>query len=196
MRTFFNLMLIGCLLIISQATAQNLIVEYEFDGTLTDRLNGSALSAFGPSNDGNNRNNVQSGFLDDDEGTYWYWLSSLANGGGFRIDVNQNISENYSVGVRFSFKETNPGYRKIIDYQNTTSDNGFYFYDRKLTFYPVAGNGSTTIENNQLVDLVATRSADGTFKAYFASPSSQIRHSAFAKKRSSAAINWNGTAHA
>lgn len=37
-----------------------------------------------------------------------------------------------------------------------------------MQFYPYSSQtGDTLIDNNQLVDLVATREADGTFKAYF-----------------------------
>lgn len=147
-------------------SSPDIISEYEFEGTLNDRLNGSILTTFGPTNDIYNRNNVESGFSNDNNGNYWYWLSSAINGGGFWIDVNSDIRSNYTIGVRFSFNQTSPGYRKIIDYQNSESDNGFYFYDGKLNFYPV-GTGTTNISNNQLIDLVATRSSDGTFKAYF-----------------------------
>ena len=151
--------------------AQTLISEYEFAGTLTDRLNGSSLTAWGPApvSNGNPsflRNNVESAFLTDSNGDYWWWRSDQKEGGGFYIDVNSDIRTNYSIGLRFSFDSTGPGYRKIIDYQNCDSDNGFYFYGNKLIFYP-SGNGSTTINHNQLIDLVVTRSTDGVFKAYF-----------------------------
>lgn len=146
-------------------TTPSVVAEYEFEGTLTDRLAGSTLNTFGPTNDVYNRNNIESGFSDDNNGTYWYWLSSAINGGGFWIDVNSDIRSNYTIGVRFSFNQTTPGYRKIIDYQNSESDNGFYFYQGNLNFYP-SGTGTTVINNNQLVDLVATRTSDGTFKAY------------------------------
>ena len=159
-----------CSLISLQLNSQNLIVEYEFDGTLSDKLNNSTLTAFGPANDGYNRNNVESGFLEDEHGTYWYWLSNLARGGGFRIDINQDISASYTVALRFSFNSTGSslgsGYRKIIDYANSGSDNGFYYHGYRLNFYPV-GTGTSTISNNQLVDLIATRESDGRFKAYF-----------------------------
>lgn len=146
-------------------TSPSVVAEYEFEGTLTDRLAGSTLNTFGPTNDVYNRNNIESGFSDDIHGTYWYWLSNAINGGGFWIDVNSDIRSNYTIGVRFCFNQTGPSYRKIIDYQNSESDNGFYFNGGNLNFYP-SGTGTTVINNNQLVDLVATRSSDGIFKAY------------------------------
>ncbi|MCX6156611.1 MAG: InlB B-repeat-containing protein [Ignavibacteriae bacterium] len=158
-------------ILLKSAGAQTLVAEYEFAGTLTDRLNGSTLTAWGPTPVSNGdpsylRNNVESAFLTDANGDYWTWRSDQKEGGGFYIDVNSDIRTNYSIGLRFSFDSTGPGYRKIIDYQNCVSDNGFYFCGNKLVFYP-SGNGTTTISNNQLIDLVVTRSTDGVFKAYF-----------------------------
>ena len=152
-------------------TSPSLVAEYEFKGTLTDRLAGSTLTAWGPTpvSNGNPlflRNNVESAFLTDANGDYWTWRSDQAEGGGFYIDVNSDISTNYSIGLRFSFNETGPGYKKIIDYQNCVNDNGFYFLNNKLIFYP-SGSGTDTIYNNQLVDLVITRDSNMIFKAYF-----------------------------
>lgn len=144
--------------------SQNLVVEYEFNGTLTDRYNNSTLTPWGPV-PVNSRNNVESGFLSDQNGPYWYWRSNQSNGGGFNIDVNQNISTSYTIGLRFSFNLVS-GYKRIIDFSNGSSDNGFYFLNGKLNFFPY-GTGPTSISSNQLVDLVVTRSSDGTFKAYF-----------------------------
>ncbi|SFI31017.1 hypothetical protein SAMN05192551_11165, partial [Tindallia magadiensis] len=147
--------------------ATNLIVEYDFSGNLTDRLGNSTLTTFGRENDGNNRNNATSGFGRDANGTYWQWTSTESRGGGFWIDIDQDISEHYTVGVRFSFEETGPSWKKIIDYKNSASDNGFYFYDNgKLQFYPHSSLGQTRISNNQIVDVIASRSSNGEFSAY------------------------------
>ena len=149
-------------------SAQNLIVEYNFDGNMTDELGGSTLDKFGTENDGYNHNNATSGFGSDALGTYWYWTSTLARGGGLWINVNENISEDYSVGIRFSFSITESGYRKIVDYKNMTSDNGFYFYaGGKLNFYPYGTLGTSVTSNNQVVDIITTRNgATGQFLAY------------------------------
>lgn len=85
----------------TNAFAADLIVEYEFAGTLEDSFSNSSLTAFGPENDTKNCNNHTSGFLEDEEGTYWFWTSTLPRGGGFWIDVDQDISESYSIGGRF-----------------------------------------------------------------------------------------------
>lgn len=171
MKKFLQHGLISFLLFFAvQVFAQNLIVEYEFDGTLSDRLEGSSLTAFGPEVI-SLHNNIESGFLEDNQGTYWYWQSNQTRGGGFWIDVDQNISENYSVGVRFSYNDIGSSWDKIIDYNNRGSDNGFYFYNGHLQFYEggAVGTGSTTITQGQLVDLIITRGTGtpGPFKAYF-----------------------------
>jgi hypothetical protein len=154
--------------ITEQVYAQNLIAEYNFDGNLTDNLGGSTLDKFGPDNDGFDHNNATEQFGSDANGTYWQWTSTLARGGGLWIDADTDISESYSVGVRFSFEITDVSWRKIIDYKNLTSDNGFYFYSGgKLQFYPNNTLGLSTTSNNQVVDIITTRDAvTGTFKAY------------------------------
>jgi len=152
------------------ATGQNLVSEYEFDGTLTDRLNGSTLTAFGPTPDALH-NNIEQGFLQDANGAYWYWKSDQSRGGGFWIDVNQDISSSYTVGLRFSYNQIGSSWKKIIDYNNRGSDNGFYFYNGKLQYYEggAIGTGPTTIINEQMIDLIITRGtgSPGPFKAYF-----------------------------
>lgn len=143
-----------------------LFVNYDFDNQLTDQLGNSVLIPFSTENDGYSHNNATSGFGNDDDGSYWYWTSSLSRGGGFKIDIDQDISTSYTIGVRFSFTSTGSGYRKIIDYKNSASDTGFYFLGGRLNFYPY-GTGTTNVANNQVVDIIATRKADGLFTAYF-----------------------------
>jgi hypothetical protein len=152
---------------VNVTNAQNLISEYNFDGNLSDKLGGSTLNKFGSENDGYNHNNATFGFATDANGAYSYWTSTLARGGGYWVDVNTDISTNYSIGIRFSFENTVTSYRKIIDFKNMTSDNGFYFYGGgKLNFYPNQTLGNSTTLNNQIVDIIITRASDNTFKAY------------------------------
>ncbi len=147
------------------------IVEYDFNelydvgdeeifvdihGNSTCEKYNTATSAFGTN-----------GALEDDQ-TYWTWTADGEPGGGLTIDVNQDISTSYSIGVRFSYNEIIDDYLKIIDYSNKGSDNGFYFYDEGyVTFYPHDTLGSIQISNGQIVDIVATRNGeDNTFTAY------------------------------
>ncbi|ADH98390.1 S-layer domain protein [[Bacillus] selenitireducens MLS10] len=144
-----------------------LIVDYSFDGTLTDRLGNSELTAFGEENDGWNRNNAVSGFGADEEGSYWFWESTESRGGGFIIDIDRDVSETYTIGVRFSFNETGSGYKKIIDYRDSQSDNGFYFIgDGELTFYPYTVRGASNTAPGEVVDVLASRYADDNFIAH------------------------------
>jgi hypothetical protein len=138
--------------------AQNLVAVYNFDGNFTDELGGSTLNKFGVINDGNNHNNYTESFGTDVNGTYWNWTSNLARGGGIWIDLNTNISTSYSIGIKFSFSDTEGGYRKIIDYKNLGSDNGFYFYSGgKFNFYPNQTLGTSITNNNEVCDMIVTR---------------------------------------
>lgn len=48
-----------------------------------------------------------------------------------------------------------------------SSDNGFYFLGGKLNFFPL-GTANTTVADNQVVDIIATRdNATDKFTAYF-----------------------------
>ncbi len=147
-----------------------LVAYYEFNGNLNDEMNGSALTAFTSVNDGFNHNNKTSAYgvnNDVEDKSYWEWTSDQSRGGGFKIDLNNDISANYSIGVRFSYKDTGPGWIKIIDYKNLAADTGFYFYSGGyLRFYNHQNQGTTLTESNQIVDIIATRSTAGSFTAY------------------------------
>lgn len=152
----------------------NLVSYYDFAGNLADSKGNSSLTAFTAGGDGIH-NNASSSFGTDSQSitdnTYWQWNSTAPRGGGFRIDVNNTSMNNYSIGLRFSYNETNPGYKKIIDYKNMQSDNGFYFYGGgKLKFYPNDTMGNSTIANGQIVDLIITRNGTtNEFTAYMVS---------------------------
>lgn len=144
-----------------------LVVEYDFINRLSDNQGNSVLTTFSSENDGYNHNNASSSFGLDNYGNYWTWTSTLARGGGFSIDIDEDLSQSYSIGVRFSFDSTGPSWKKIIDYKNQSSDNGFYFYSGgKLQFYPYSPLGLSTTADGQIVDIIASRSAEGIFKAY------------------------------
>lgn len=144
-----------------------LVVEYDFLNRLTDLQGNSTLTVFGSENDGYNHSNATSEFGLDTYGSYWTWTSSTSRGGGFYIDIHEDLSQSYSVGVRFAYDSTGPSWKKIIDYKDQQSDNGFYFYDNgKLKFYPYSPLGISTTANGQVVDIIASRSSDGIFRAY------------------------------
>jgi len=159
--------------------AQSLIAHYDFNNNFTDKLGGSVLDKFGTTSDGNLHDNATSSFSSDVNGNFWQWEASTAStrGGGLWIDVNSDISTNYSIGVRFSFTDTQGGYRKIIDYKDATSDNGFYFYSGgKFNFYPNTTLGLTTTTNNTVIDIIVTRnSTDKKFLAYIVNNGTMVK---------------------
>lgn len=142
-------------------------VNYTFNNSLTDSAGHSTLSAF-TTEVQNNHNNISTSFGQDAQGPYYQWESNQPRGGGFTIDVDKELGNEYTIALKFSFNQTSPGWKKIIDYKNMASDNGFYFYGGgKLQFYPYTNYlGQSVISANQVVSLIVTRSSDGQFKAY------------------------------
>ena len=146
-----------------------LIAYYDFNGDFTDYMDGSVLTAFG-STLVTGRNNSLSSFgvnnaLPGDK-SYWQWQSTGPRGGGFTLDINTDISASYTIGLRFSYEQTGPSWKKIIDYKNLVDDTGFYFNSGNLKFYNYPTAGTSVTGNNQIVDLIVTRTPAGNFIAY------------------------------
>lgn len=156
------------------AAAPELIASYDFNGNTSDSLGNSQLSVVSGTYGGRSYGNTTTAFGSNGsvtDATYWQWTTNADRGGGFTIEVDQSIDDHYSIGVRFSFDAINgsSGYTKIIDYKNKDSDDGFYFLNGKLNFYPNPAVGSTTTAANQIVDIIATRNKDTKkFTAYMA----------------------------
>ena len=86
-----------------------------------------------------------------------------ANGITFGANQGPTISgftspSAYSVEVAFSFDNLS-GYRKILDFQNLTSDSGLYNLNERLNFYPVVTSGQTNFFTGQMAHLVFTHDA-------------------------------------
>lgn len=145
-------------------------IHYTFDGNLTD-ANGASAATQAVACPSAPCNSATS-FGSDANGTFWNWTSTnAASGGGFSLSTTAVIGDTYTLALKFSFTEVSPGYRKIIDYENRTSDNGFYFLNSALLFYPYTGQpSSTTYAADQVLDLVAVRQSTGgvtgTFTVY------------------------------
>lgn len=118
------------------------------NGTITDALNGSVKSFVGTASTGSST---------DSSGMHWYWNNSSAGGSGLRVDTNKDISQGYTIAIKFSFSKVS-GWNKIVDYQNRATDSGFYFLSGKVYFYP-RQSGTTVIAPNQVVELIVTRDA-------------------------------------
>ena len=142
-------------------------VQYNFNNNLTDAKGHSTLTAWSSTGD-QLRSNATTGFGEDaDNGTYWQWHSNTDRGGGFYIDIDKNIGEEYTIGLKFSFENTLGGWRKIIDYKNSAVDTGFYFYNGgHLNFYNYGVNGASVTQPNRVVDLIVRRNKNRTFEAY------------------------------
>jgi hypothetical protein len=163
--TLFMLLLLGSF---SNNYAQTLVAEYDFNNSLLDLKNGSQLSKFDATSTPTNHNNSTSGFDTDDNGIHWFWNSTANRGGGLWIDLDSDISKSYTIGLKFSFKNTETGFRKIIDFKDLTSDNGFYFFGGgSLNFYPQSFVSKAKILNDEVLDLIITRDAStNEFKVF------------------------------
>jgi len=84
---------------------------------------------------------------------------------GYTFGANQglNLSSalmnpgDYSILMDFSFTDLN-GYKKILDFQDRSSDFGLYNLSSTLDFFPVAAGGAT-FSPNVLARVVLTRDA-------------------------------------
>lgn len=94
------------------------------------------------------------------------WKSTQAGGGGFKLEIDKELGEEYTIGVKFSFDTTSGSWRKIIDYKNSESDTGFYFYNNgHLRFYPDSLTSTKVIGNGEVVNFIIVRSKT-EFAAY------------------------------
>jgi hypothetical protein len=156
----------------ASAAAPAPTVHYTFDGNAADQAGGSTLTPVGscPGALVGDPCNSSSGFGSDADGGYWTWTSSGLNGGGFRVSTNAEIGTTYTLALKFAFTDTGPSWRKIIDYEDRTSDNGFYFYDGLLEFYPFDEQSPSAYPADTVLDLIAVRQStggvSGTFTVY------------------------------
>ena len=135
--------------------------SYVFSGSdnLKDNKKHSTLKLFDKVGDGKNRNNSELTFGEDSHGKYMEWKSDQTRGGGFKLEIDKELNDEYTIGVKFSFNNTSGRWRKIIDYKNSNSDNGFYFYNEgHLQFYPSGIISKKAISNNEVVNFIIVRS--------------------------------------
>lgn len=153
---------------VSAADEGDLLVYYDFDGEIANLTDydvetvipgggRGATYSFGTDN---------SGMTDS---TYLEW-SGANQQGGFQIQsiIPAEIGSEYTIAIRFSLTQMG-SWRKIVDYKNNKSDNGFYLMsdDAQLAFYPYQSiKGPSVYHENDIVDLVAVRSANGDFTVY------------------------------
>jgi LPXTG-motif cell wall-anchored protein len=162
--------------IASAATPQP-TMQYTFDGNLTDSKGNSTLTTADacPADPCN----ATAEFGSDADGKFWRWTSTTEHGGGFTINTNENLGATYTIALKFAF-DNESGWRKIIDYKNRASDNGFYFNDSTLNFYPFDEYSPESYPEGSVLDLIAVRQAtdatNGTFTVYAVGADGQLKH--------------------
>ncbi len=155
---FTNLIILVVLLFSAfESKAQTLVHNFEFNGNLNDsKATGVSLFSF---------NNANSNFNTNPNG--WTWTENSSGGGGGLV-LNTGLLTNpqiYSFGFRISYHETGGGYRKIISFKGPADDNGLYFFNNKLKFFPFAENPKI-YSNNTFYDFILTRDAAKNIKVY------------------------------
>ena len=90
-------------------------------------------------------------------------------GNGVRVQPTTGTIGNgtYTIVALFRFDNIG-GYRRVMDFKNGVTDNGLYFLNGKLNFFPLgsAAFGSTVITAGAYVQVVVTRTASGTVAGY------------------------------
>jgi len=79
-----------------------------------------------------------------------------SNGVSLATTTGVIANDTYSIVALFSFAEIG-GYRRILDFKNSTSDDGLYFYNGTLWFYPVTATSTNPIATSTFVQVVLTR---------------------------------------
>lgn len=164
----FILTVISPFLKIINVNAENIIkdpyIDITFDEIAKENKGHGTLKIFSNNESGNYAyyGNSAISYGINAFGTYMTWTSNKSNGGGFNLNVDKTIGEDYTIALKFSFTNTGEkdyGYKKIIDFQKNypNEDSGFYFYNGgKIMFYPKSSLG-TAVKNNEVVDLLVRR---------------------------------------
>ena len=134
--------------------------SFVFSGHDKDFKNHSTLEWFSKEGDGNNRNNASLEYGEDSHGKYIKWKSTQPRGGGFKLTIDKELGEEYTIGVKFSFDQTTGNWRKIVDYKNSADDTGFYFNRGNLQFYNDISSplGTNSVPDNTVVDFIIVKS--------------------------------------
>lgn len=127
-------------LLLPVAVHADLIKSYDFNGDLTDTLgNGLDLVASG-------------GVLGG--GRYTFGANE-----GLRLDSALVNPFDYTIEIKFELDTLAPFWKKILDYQDLSSDTGLYVGDDRLQFYNTTVGGPTPLLTN--TDVIARVTRDG-----------------------------------
>ncbi|MEO7996302.1 MAG: PEP-CTERM sorting domain-containing protein [Gemmatimonadaceae bacterium] len=116
--------------------------------------------------------NLNGTYADANGGPSLAAIGGTLGANGFSFGFNEGLSltgvfgSSYTVAMRFRFDDVT-GYRRIIDFQNRTSDNGPYVLDGAANFYNIATGPTAPYAPNQMGLTILTRTQTGLFTAYF-----------------------------
>ncbi len=157
------LLIISCLILLpmvfpagTSASGATLIHQFDFTGNLTDALGSGTSLTVHP-------NTASSGYGDGQ----WWWTANSSPGGGLILDT-QDLTDpsNYSLGFRIEYDQVGPSWKKIISFKGPSDDNGLYFYNSYLQFYPFGSNTEITYSANTFYDFIFTRGSDNVIRVY------------------------------
>ena len=132
-----------------------LIHQYDFDGNLNDTVGSGDPLTVHP-------NTATSGF-----GVSEWWWTAVANpGGGLVFNTDIADPKNYSLGFRIEFNQVGPSWRKIVSFKGPADDDGLYFYNSHLQFYPFGTNNAITYSPDTFYDFIFVRSSDDMIRVY------------------------------
>ncbi|MEW6584509.1 MAG: hypothetical protein AB1442_02740 [Nitrospirota bacterium] len=132
-----------------------LIHQYDFDGNLNDTVGSGDPLTVHP-------NTATSGFGVSE----WWWTATANPGGGLILNTDIADPQNYSLGFRIEFNQVGPSWRKIVSFKGPSDDNGLYFYNSNLQFYPFGSNTAITYIADTFYDFVFVRSPDDIIRVY------------------------------
>jgi hypothetical protein len=135
----------------------NLAADYQFQNTLASSgAAAPALSNLGPNTFG----------LATVDGTSRTVLRFAENDGLSLLPPSSVIPNNiYTVVLLFSFTDVT-FWRRIIDFKEAATDNGFYVFNSALNFYPFALGPSNAIPANTFVQVALTRDGSKNVLGY------------------------------
>jgi hypothetical protein len=97
----------------------------------------------------------------------WWWTANTEPGGGLILETDFLTDPNsYSLGIRFKFDDIGSGYKKIMSFKGKDDDNGLYFLDNNLVFYPFDENYEIEYDDSVYYDFIFSRSNDDTIRVY------------------------------
>ncbi len=140
------------------AASATLVADYQFNNSRSSSVGGAPalVDAGGPNS-----------FVNDSvEGTAQPVLQ-FAAGDGVDLSPTAGVMPNgtYTIEVLASFDQQS-GYTRIVDFKDSTSDNGLYTLNGQLDFYPWASGGTNPISPGTYARIVLTRDSVGMVRGY------------------------------